>query len=125
MPISLSSMKTCPDSENAGMHTTISYVMDNPNNLNFFNGIIKTNAELSVNPPLLDAFDTGVNPPDTVSKMIQMATGKFTCKLPSEDGRICCSFDQFSTRSFLFWSTPNIQTPRVSYLFLLLSFLFH
>ena len=41
----------------AGMLTVIRYVMDNHNNLNFFDGIVKTNAELSVEPPPLDVSD--------------------------------------------------------------------
>ena len=41
----------------AGMLTVIPYVIDNHNNLNFFDGIVKTNAELSVEPPPLDVFD--------------------------------------------------------------------
>ena len=32
------------------MLTVIPYVMDNPNNLNFFDAIVKTNAELSLHP---------------------------------------------------------------------------
>ena len=39
------------------MLTVIPYVIDNHNNLNFFDGIVKTNAELSVEPPPLDVFD--------------------------------------------------------------------
>ena len=36
----------------------------NPNN--FFKDIVKTNAELSLEPPPLEEFDMGVNPPDTM-----------------------------------------------------------
>ena len=82
----------------------------NPNN--FFNDIVKTNAELSLEPLPLDAFDMGVNSPDT---MIHAAIGDFTCKLkkrPIREGwEYLIQFDQFSTRSVLLWSTPNIQTP--------------
>ena len=62
----------------AGIPIIIPYVLDNPNNLNFFNGIVKTNAQLNVKSLPPDAFDTGGHP-DTVSNMIHVAMGDFTC----------------------------------------------
>ena len=62
----------------AGMRTTVPYGLDNPNNLNFFNGIVKTNARLNMKSLPPDAFDTGGHP-DTVSNMIHVAIGDLTC----------------------------------------------
>jgi hypothetical protein len=108
-----------------GMLDVIPYVMDNSNNLNFYNGIIKTDTELGVKPPPLDPFCTGVNPPDTVSNMVQAAIGDFKTRLktpPFADGwEYLMQFDQFSTRDYIALVNPK-YSDAVSHLEYILKF---
>jgi hypothetical protein len=103
-----------PKSPIAGMLKVIPYVMDNPNNLSFYNGIIKTDAELG-SPSPLDPFNTGVNPPDTVSNMVQAAIGGFKAKLkekPFVDGwNFLMEFDEYSTRDYIAFVNPKYADP--------------
>ena len=94
-----------------GMLTVIPYVMDNPHNLSFYNGIIKTDAELDVKPPPLDPFNTGIDPPGTVSDMVNAAIGDFKAQLetpPFVDGwNDLMKFDEYSTRDYIAFVKPK------------------
>lgn len=89
----------------------IDYVMDNPNNLNFYNGILKTDAELDPDlkpPPPVDPFHTGVNPPDgppnTYSNMIAAALGPFKQALVENfdvGWENLMQWDEHSTRDYM------------------------
>jgi hypothetical protein len=100
-----------PRSPIAGMLEIMPYVIDNPNNLNFYNGIIKTNAELQENPPPLDPFKTGIDPPNTVSNMMQAAIGDLKAKFqtpPFDDGwDYLMQFDHYSTRNYIALVKPK------------------
>jgi monoamine oxidase len=109
-----------PTSPIAGMLTIIPYVMNNPNDLSFYNGIIKTSAELNVEPPPLDPFNTGVNPPDTVSNMIQAAIGDFKVRLrtpPFANGwNYLMQFEEYSTRDYMALVNPRYSDTLINYM---------
>jgi hypothetical protein len=102
-----------PKSPIAGMLDVIPYILDNPRDLNFYNGIILTDAELSVTPPPLDPFKTGISPPDTVSNMVQAAIGDFKAQLetpPFIDGwNNLMKFDEYSTRDYMALVNPKYK----------------
>jgi len=108
-----------PNSPIAGMLDVIPYVMDNPNNLSFYNGIIKTDAELGI-APSLDPFNTGVNPPDTVSGMVGATLGEFKAKLevpPFIDGwNFLMQFDEYSTRDYIAFVNPKYSDALINYM---------
>lgn len=94
----------------AGMLNITPYVLSNRSNLNFFNGIIKTDAELDTDPPPLDPFDTGVNPPNTVSNMVEEAIGHFieAFRQSFDDGfKYLMEFDRHSTRTYMAFVRPQ------------------
>ena len=103
-----------PNSPIAGMLTINNYVLENPKNFKFYNGIIKTDAELGGKCPPLDPFNTGVNPPNTVSKMMDASIGVFTEKLKeppfSAGWEYLMGFDEFSTRGYLQLADPKYST---------------
>ncbi|KIM75171.1 hypothetical protein PILCRDRAFT_827593 [Piloderma croceum F 1598] len=109
-----------PKSPIHGMLDVIPYVMNNLNNLNFYNGIIKTDGELNGNPPPLDPFNTGVNPPDTVSNMAKAAIGDFKTRLktpPFAAGwEYLMQFDQFSTRDYIALVNPKYSDVLIDYM---------
>jgi len=107
-----------PKSPIAGMLDVIPYVLDNDQNLNFYNGIIKTDAEVAASASL-DPFDTGVNPPDTVSNMVKAAIGDFKDRLEKEfdEGwEYLMTFDEYSTRDYMAFVNPKYPDNWINYM---------
>lgn len=95
----------------ANMLTIIPYVMDNDQNLNYFNGIIKTDAEVRSDPSP-DPFDTGVNPPGTVSQMVNATIGGFKAALITNfnNGWVnLMNFDEYSMRDYIAFAPVGPQ----------------
>ena len=67
-----------PTSPIAGMLTIIPYVMNNPNDLSFYNGIIKTSAELNVDlhPSTLSTLASTLPTPSPIWSKLPLATSK-------------------------------------------------
>ena len=79
--------------KNCLVTAVIPYVMDNPNNLNFFDAIVKTNAELSLHPWTCSTRGSTL----LVSNIIHVAIGSGS-KTPLfvEGWKYLIQFDQFA-----------------------------
>lgn len=93
-----------PKSPIAGAVKLIPYVMDNPNNLNYFNKILKTDAQLKDDPNNRDPFKTRVELRDTTAKLNTKAIGDLKSRLKNdfhEGWKYLKQFDTYSTRAWM------------------------
>lgn len=94
------------------------YIKDNDNNLNFYNEVLKTDAELAADSSNVDPFDTGFKPRGTTSALTTQAIGDFKTRLKEDFATgwdYLMKHDRYSTRSWMTFGDGTKYTDRVSY----------
>ena len=104
-----------PNSPIAGMLTEdiIECRLSTPEDLSFYNGIVKSAAELGSVPPPLDPFDTQINAPNSVPNTIRLAIESLRAPFLQQPVDFplawanLMQWDQYSTRAYLAKVNPK------------------
>ncbi|KAF7972672.1 hypothetical protein HWV62_17218 [Athelia sp. TMB] len=93
-----------------------------PEDLSFYNGIVKSAAELSSVPPPLDPFDTKINAPASVTETISLATESLRAPFLQQPVDFplawanLMQWDQYSTRAYLTKVNPKCSDAIINYM---------